>query len=348
VFATSLLIGTGVCAGLAALSLAHVTSVVAYLALAMGAGMAMAVESPAAGAMPPTLVPPGLLADAMSQSSVATTFSSVLGPALGGLLYAVSSALVYEIGAALCLMATVCALAMAPAPAARAAVTADFDSGEAGDGSATLREALEGLRFVARTPILFGAILLDLLGVLFGGAVGLLPVFAAEVLHTGAAGLGVLRASPAVGALLGAMWVSRRPLRRDNGRILLGVVVAFGACIVVFGLSHSFALSLAALGVSGFVDLFSMQIRATMAALTTPEALRGRVGAVQMVFISASNELGTFESGLAATLVGPVAAVVGGGIATMAIAISWRWLFPALAEVDRLEDLAPDPGLEPA
>jgi MFS family permease len=343
VFAAALMIGTGVCGGLAALSVAHVTAVPAYLALAMGTGVAMAVEGPAAGAMPPTLVGPELLADAMSQSSVAITMASVIGPALGGLLYALAPAVVYETGAGLCLVATVCALAMAPAPPPLAAAAAA--AGEPTE-AASLRETLDGLRFMRRTPILFGAILLDLLGVLFGGAVGLLPVFASDVLHIGSVGLGILRASPAVGALLGAMWVSRRPLAHDNGRILLAVVAAFGACIVVFGLSHSFVLSLVALGVSGFVDLFSMQIRSTMAALTTPEALRGRVGAVQMVFISASNELGTFESGLAATLVGAVPAVVGGGIATIAIAISWRWLFPALARVDRLEDLAPDRPLE--
>ena len=346
-FVAALLLGAGVCAGLAALSLGHVTSVPAYLALAMGAGVAIAVESPSAGSMPPTLVGPELLANAMSQSSVAITIAAVTGPALGGLLYALSPAVVYGTGTALCLGATVCALAMAPAPAARAGEAGEREAagGTAGQ-STSVREALEGLRFVRRTPILFGAILLDLLGVLFGGAVGLLPVFASEILHVGSVGLGVLRASPAVGALLGAMWVSRRPLAHDNGPILLGVVVAFGGCIVVFGLSHSFVLSLVALGVSGFVDLFSMQIRSTMAALTTPEALRGRVGAVQMVFISASNELGTFESGLAATLVGAVPAVVGGGIVTMAIAISWRWLFPALARVDRLEDLAPEQPYE--
>jgi hypothetical protein len=135
--------------------------------------------------------------------------------------------------------------------------------------------------------------------------------------------------------------ITRRPLDRDTGRVLLNAVAAFGACIVVFGLSRSFPLSLAMLGLSGFFDLFSMQIRLTMSALITPERLRGRVGAVEMVFISASNELGVFESGLAASLVGAIPAVVGGGALTIMIAIGWRWAFPALARVDRLQDLAP-------
>lgn len=202
---------------------------------------------------------------------------------------------------------------------------------------------LEGLRFLRHTPVLLGAILLDLLGVLFGGAVGLLPVFARSYLHVGPVGLGVLRAAAAIGALFGAAMVTRRPLDRNVGQVLLTVVAAFGGCIIVFGLSRSFVLSLAMLGLSGFFDLFSMQIRLTMSALATPERLRGRVGAVEMVFISASNELGAFESGLAASLIGAVPTVVAGGAVTIAIAISWRWAFSALAHVDRLQDLAPEP-----
>jgi hypothetical protein len=194
---------------------------------------------------------------------------------------------------------------------------------------------------VRRTPILLGAILLDLLAVLFGGAVALLPIFARSILHVGATGLGVLRAAPAVGALLGAAVITRRPIAGRAGRLLLTVVFIYGACMVVFGLSRSYPLSLAALGVSGFVDLYSMNIRSTTVALASPDRLRGRVNAVEMVFISASNQLGYFESGLAAALVGTIPAVVGGGVMTMLIAISWRHLFPALADVDRLETLRP-------
>ena len=339
VLAASLLLSTAICAGLAAISLAHVAALAPYLALAVGTGVAMALQFPSSGAMVPTLVAPSMLTSAMSMRSVAMTIASVVGPAMGGLLFAVSAPFTYGIAAAVCLVSTACVLAIVPAASATAA------AGHA-QRTSDLRGVLEGLRYVRRTPILLGAILLDLLGVLFGGAVGLLPVFAAGVLHVGPVGLGALRASTAIGALLGAAWVSRRPLQHDNGRVLLIVVAVFGVCTIVFGLSHSFTLSMVALGASGFADLFSVQIRSTLSALTTPETLRGRVGAVEMVFVSASNELGTFESGLAASFVGAVPTVVGGGVVTVAVALTWKWLFPTLARVDRLEDLVPEQPLE--
>jgi Transmembrane secretion effector len=232
-------------------------------------------------------------------------------------------------------------MAMQAAAADVAEPVDDDDDGQR--QSADLHSVLEGLRFVRHTPILLGAILLDLLAVLFGGAVALLPIFAKSILHVGAAGLGVLRAAPAVGALLAAAVITRRPIAGRAGRLLLTVVFVYGASIVVFGLSRWYPLSLAALGVSGFVDLYSMNIRSTTVALASPDRLRGRVNAVEMVFIGASNQLGYFESGLAAALVGTIPAVVGGGMMTMLIAISWRRLFPALAEVDRLETIRPQP-----
>jgi hypothetical protein len=219
-------------------------------------------------------------------------------------------------------------------------VAADVDEG-GGVPPATVESVLEGLRFVRRTQVLLGAILLDLLAVLFGGAVALLPVFARSILHVGATGLGVLRAAPAIGALLAAAWLTRHPLQRHAGRTLLIVVGLYGASIIVFGLSRVFVISLLALGVSGFVDLYSMNIRSTTVALASPDRLRGRVNAVEMVFISASNQLGAFESGLAAYLVGTIPAVVGGGVMTILLAVSWGRLFPALANVDRLEDVRP-------
>ncbi|HEU5416756.1 MAG TPA: MFS transporter, partial [Streptosporangiaceae bacterium] len=204
-----------------------------------------------------------------------------------------------------------------------------------------LERVLEGMQFVRRTQILLGAILLDLLAVLFGGAVALLPVFARSILHVGPTGLGVLRAAPAVGALIGALVLTRRPLMRRAGRTLLLVVGVYGASMIVFGLSRFFLLSLVALAVSGFADMYSMNIRSTTVALATPDRLRGRVAAVEMVFISASNQLGAFESGLAAFLVGTVPAVVGGGAITVLIALSWGRLFPALSRVDRMQDVRP-------
>jgi MFS family permease len=334
IFAGSLVLGCGVGVGLAVISGSGVTSVLPYLALAVGSGTAMALGTPAARAMTPTLVPSELLRSAMTLRSIATQSGQVAGPAIGGLLYGVSPTLVYLLAAGSCLIASGFALAMRPGQAA--------ETDEAALARAPgLQSVSEGLVFVRRTPILLGAILLDLLAVLFGGAVALLPIFARSILHVGAAGLGVLRASPAVGALLAAALVTRRPIGGRAGRLLLTVVLLYGASMVVFGLSRTFVISLIALAVSGFVDLYSMNIRSTTVALATPNRLRGRVNAVEMVFISASNQLGAFESGVAASLVGTVPAVVGGGVMTMLIALSWARIFPALAEVDRLEHLRP-------
>ncbi len=356
VFAGSLLGGAGVGVGLALVSGSGDTAIAPYLALAAGAGTSMALGTPAARALPPTLVPPELLQSAMTLRSVASQIGQVSGPALGGLLYGVSPSLVYLLTGGACVAAAGLVMAMHPARAADVPVTEADVTGAAvtdGDGgrrahAADLHSVLEGLRFVRHTPILLGAILLDLLAVLFGGAVALLPIFAKSILHVGATGLGLLRAAPAVGALLAAAVITRRPIAGRAGRLLLTVVFIYGACIVVFGLSRSYPLSLAALGVSGFVDLYSMNIRSTTVALASPDRLRGRVNAVEMVFISASNQLGYFESGLAAALVGAIPAVVGGGIMTMLIAIGWRHLFPALAEVDRLETLKPQAIEAPA
>jgi MFS family permease len=334
VFAGSLVLGAGVGVGLALVSGAGVTSIAPYLALAVGSGTAMALGTPAARAMPPTLVPAKQLQSAMTLRSIATQSAQVVGPALGGLLYGTSPSLVYLLAAGACLLAAGCVIAMRPGHAAEV-----IDEEPPTRGVANL---MEGLRFVRRSQILLGAILLDLLAVLFGGAVGLLPIFASSILHVGAAGLGVLRAAPAVGALLGAAVITRRPIGRRAGRLLLTVVLLYGASMVVFGLSRFYPLSLAALAVSGFVDLYSMNIRSTTVALATPDRLRGRVNAVEMVFISASNQLGYFESGLAASIVGTVPAVVGGGVMTMLIALSWARFFPALANVDRLEEVRPE------
>jgi len=200
---------------------------------------------------------------------------------------------------------------------------------------------LGGVRLVRRTPVLLGAISLDLFAVLFGGAVALLPIFAKDVLDVGPAGLGVLRAAPAVGALAAALVMSRRPVRRRAGRTLLTVVALYGATMIVFGLSQTMWLSLLALAAGGSVDMVSVVLRQTILPLVTPDELRGRVTAIEMVFISASNELGAFESGVAAALIGAVPAVLVGGVLTIGVALAWRRLFPGLLEVDRLDELRP-------
>ncbi len=328
--------------GLVVLSSSAVTSVWPFLALAMGAGTATAIGTPAARAMPPTLVGPELLESAMALRSIAVQSAQVVGPALGGLLYQFSPGVVYGLAAAMCLGAAGCVRAMRRSPAAD-----DVHSNAATPGVASV---LAGIRFVRHAEIVLGAILLDLMAVLFGGAVALLPLFARQILHVGPTGLGVLRSAPAVGALLAAAILTRRSLGGNAGRKLLLAVAVFGLSTIVFGVSRSFWLSLLALAVSGFADMFSMNIRATTVALATPDRLRGRVLAVEMVFISASNQLGAFESGVAAFFLGAVPAVVAGGALTVVFALSWGRLFPGLAAVDRLKDLRPleQPELEVA
>jgi hypothetical protein len=212
----------------------------------------------------------------------------------------------------------------------------------AGDEAPGLEHLLGGIRFLRRSRVVLGAILLDLFAVLFGGAVALLPVFARAVLHTGPAGLGVLRSAPAAGALVAGVILTRRPTQAHTGPKLIGVVTLFGVSMIVFGLSKSFLLSLVALAASGFADMVSVNIRSTTVAVATPDNLRGRVNAVETVFISASNQLGAFESGAAAALIGTVPAVVAGGAATIVIAAAWTRLFPSLTRLDRLEHMRPE------
>ena len=262
--------------------------------------------------MPPTLVPRELLTSALAIRSTVGQATVVTGPALGGLLFAVSPELVYGVGVALFLVAIAVVSTIRPRTVEQEPLLAP---------ATRLGALLAGLRFVRRTPVLLGAISLDLVAVLFGGAVALLPLFARDVLDVGPVGLGVLRSAPAVGALAAGIMLTRRPLGGRAGRKLLIVVGVFGGSMVVFGLSHSFALSFGALAVSGFADMISMNIRATITALATPDMLRGRVNAVEMVFISASNELGAFESGAAAALLGAVPAVVIGGTLTIVAAL---------------------------
>jgi len=319
-----------VSAGLLAVTLHGTQSVWPYFGLAFLTGVASAIGSPPSRALTPSLVPREVLSSAFALRAVAFQIAAIAGPALGGVLFYVRPPLVYEVSTALSVASVACILAMR--------------SGRepASDGEAPeLDSVLAGVRLIRRTPVMLGAISLDLFAVLFGGAVALLPVFASDVLHVGKIGLGLLRSAPAVGALVASIVLVRRPVARHAGRTLLVVVAAFGISMIVFGLSKSMWLSLLALAVSGGVDLVSMVLRQTILPLVTPDELRGRVNAVEMVFISASNELGAFESGVAAALIGAVPAVVVGGAATVGIAFLWGRLFPQLAEVDRLDDLGP-------
>jgi MFS family permease len=316
-------------AGLLAYTVSGPDRVWPFFGLAFLMGVASALYAPAARALTPTLVPQEILATAIAQRSIGFQLSVVAGPALGGLLFAVEPWLVYAVGVALSLAATCCVVAI------RAGREPAFA------GAPGLDSVLAGVRLIRRTPVLLGAISLDLFAVLLGGAVALLPIFAKDILHVGPAGLGVLRSAPAVGAFLAAIALSRWPVRRHAGVTLLIVVAAFGASMVVFGLSRSMWLSVLALGVGGGVDMVSVVMRQTILPYVTPDELRGRVNAVEMVFVSASNELGAFESGVAAALVGAVPAVVIGGVATIVVALTWGRLFPALRRVDRLDELQP-------
>jgi MFS family permease len=195
---------------------------------------------------------------------------------------------------------------------------------------------LEGLRYIWRNKLIFGAISLDLFAVLLGGAVALLPVYAREILNTGAIGLGILRSAPGVGAVLMSLVMAHWPLRRRAGLIMLACVFGFGVATVVFGLSRNLWLSLVMLFLTGATDTVSVIVRSTMIQLGTPNEMRGRVSAVNMVFIGASNEVGQFESGITAQWLGTIPAVVLGGIGTMAIVLLWSWLFPPLRHMDKL------------
>jgi MFS family permease len=304
----------------------------AYVALAALTGAASAIGAPAGRSLTPEIVPTELLAGALALRSIAGQAASVSGPALGGLLFSVQPEAVYAVGALLLLASGVFLLTVTrPDERARAEAR----------GRPPFESLLHGVRFIRSSPIILGAITLDLFAVLFGGAVALLPLYARSILHTGPLGLGVLRSATAVGALAGGIMLARKPLGGRAGRTLLLSVGIFGASIVVFGFSRWFPLSFAALAVSGFVDMLSMNIRSTTVALATPNHVRGRVNAVEGVFIGASNELGAFESGSAAALLGAVPAVVAGGAITIALALVWSRFFPQLAKVDRLEDVRP-------
>ncbi len=282
-------------------------------------GMARVFGGPAMSAIAPNLVPPEQLPKAIAMSSIAWQSATVAGPAIGGILYAIEPALPYGLAAALILVAI-----LLLTPIRRMMPPA------IGGTAHPVRQMVEGLGYVRRHRFLFGAITLDLFAVLLGGATAMLPVFARDILMVGTEGLGFLRGAPAIGAALVALYFTWFPLRHNVGVKMLVAVAAFGALTILFGLSRSMALSMAALILLGGVDMLSVYVRSSLVQLHTPDTMRGRVSAVSGLAISASNELGEMQSGLAAALLGPVAAVVAGGAAAMGIAGLWTYLFPEL------------------
>jgi MFS family permease len=298
--------------------------------LAVFIGLGQAYASPAFNPMLAASVTKEELPRVIALSSSVWQAGSVAGPILAGLLHLISPSAPF-IGAAIgSTLGAACVLAV-PRSVGRAHL-----SGE--PHSATLAEALEGVRFILRTPAMLGAMSLDLVAVLLGGATALLPVFSSEILHVGALGNGILRSAPGAGAVVVALLLAARPLDRRIGPVLFGAVGTFGAFTLVFALSRNYLLSLAALVGLAAADMLSVFIRSSLAPLLTPPELRGRVGAVERVFIGGSNELGAFESGTLAALIGAVPAVAIGGILAMGAAAFWAWRFPQLRGIDRFQD----------
>ena len=288
-------------------------------------GIAGAFESPALAALLPLIAPQGSLQRATAISSGAAQIATITGPALGGLTYAFAPGAAYGVMAAFCLIG---AGVMGAVRLAQAAVVRD---------TATSDDIFAGVKFVRNNPAILGTISLDLFAVLLGGATALLPIYARDILETGPLGLGILRAAPAVGALMMTAFLAHHTINRRVGMRMFQAVIVFGAATVVFALSHWMWLSVLSLAVLGAADTISVVIRFSLVQLATPDEMRGRVGAVNFLFINASNQLGQFESGITAALFGAMPAAVLGGVGTIAIALLWMKLFPTLRDVERLE-----------
>jgi MFS family permease len=322
---TSMAVGAGACLVLVAASAGGTIAEGVIFAVITLIGAARAFQNPAVASLLPALVPKEDLARAVASSASATQTAVIAGPALGGFLYVAGPAIVYATCAALYLVGVILIARIrihhVPPP----------------PEPTTLASLFGGISFIRSRPIMLGAISLDMVAVLLGGASALLPIYARDILHTGPWGLGLLRSATAVGALATALWLARHPLEGGLGRKMFAGVAAFGVSTIVFGLSQAFVLSFAALVVMGAADMVSVVIRQSLVQLGTPDATRGRVNAMNTMFIGASNQLGEFESGVTAAWWGTVPAVVVGGFGTLLVVALWMRLFPALAQYDRLE-----------
>lgn len=321
-----------ICAGLfIALTLSGVTDTWPYFATLVLFGSARAFSAPASQSFLPQIVSAEDLPRAISVGSTVFQVAVISGPALGGAALIGGPSVAYAICIVLfvlggCFVYAINAVVRPPTEAT---------------GSLYERVA-EGIAYVRRRREILGAISLDLFAVLLGGAVALLPVFAKDILHVGPAGLGLLRSGMAIGAAVMSVWLTIYPLQRHAGLKMFGCVAVFGVAVIVFGLSENFYLSLAALIVMGATDMVSVNVRHSLTQLATPDHMRGRVSAVSMLFIGASNELGEFESGLTAAWWGAVRAVIVGGAGTLAVVGLWAYWFPELRKIDRLSDLKPE------
>jgi MFS family permease len=297
----------------------HTTTLEVLYIVAALLGVARAFAGPALGALAPNLVPVEILPNAIALSSIAWQSGAIVGPALGGYLYALAPNAPYTASAILFAISLGGLFLIPKVVSTRASAKVH-----------PWHQMIEGLRYVRQNRLVLGAISLDLFAVLLGGATAMLPVYARDILHAGPAGLGHLRAAPAVGATLTAAFFAVRPLKTEVGLKMLVAVGIFGGATIVFGLSRWMPLSLACLTLLGAADMFSVYVRQSLIQLHTPDEMRGRVGAVSSLFISASNELGEAESGFLAALIGPVAAVVAGGVGAIAVVSIWARQFPEL------------------
>jgi MFS family permease len=314
--------------GLGVASALGVITEQAIFALIFVVGAARAFQMPTMQALLPALVPPALLSRAIAANASAGQTAIIAGPALGGIIYVAGPAIVYGVSTMLFVLTglMIFMIRIARRPPRTSAPG--------------LSSVLEGIRYIRRQPAVLGAISLDMFAVLLGGATALLPIYARDILHTGPWGLGVLRSCTAVGALGMALWLARHPLRGRAGRKMFAAVAVFGAATIVFGVSQSFVVSLVALIVLGASDMISVVIRQSLVQLQTPDRMRGRVSAVNSLFIGTSNQLGEFESGVTAAWLGVVPSVVVGGVGTLVVVLAWMRLFPSLANIDRLEGRA--------
>src|SRR6266567_445101 len=297
-------------------------------------GIVRSFNAPAGRSLLPALVPTEFFPTAVAWNATTYQAATILGPAIGGLFYALfrGPAGVYATSVAACAVATI------------ALARVHVQSAVRPPEEVNLRTVLAGLHYIWTHRAILGSISLDLFAVLLGGSVALLPVYAREILHTGPWGLGLLRAAPGAGATIMAIFLAYRPLRRRVGAIMLWCVAGFGVFTIVFGISHSLTLSLVALVLLGATDMVSIVVRGTLVQIATPDEVRGRVNAVDMIFIGASNELGEFESGLTAHLFGTVPAVILGGAGTLLVMALWAWTFPELRKVDKLTPVQEPPS----
>jgi len=330
-------VGYGLCSALLlAISWRAPHSVHLIYAVLVLVGVSRSFSFPVSRAILPHLVPEQHFPNAVAWNASTLQIANIAGPAIGGIAYALfhGPKAVYAIAVAVSILSILLTFRIHPLPTLPESALPDGSRPE--KEPISLRTVLAGFRFIRDKKLILGSISLDMFAVLLGGAVALLPVYARTILHTGPWGLGLLRSAPGVGAALMAIVVAHRPIHRRAGVTMLLAVAAFGVFTIVFGISHSLILSLAALFLTGAADMVSVIIRATLIQVATPDEMRGRVNAVDMLFIGVSNELGEFESGLTAQWFGTVPAVVLGGIGTLVVIATWAWLFPELRKADQL------------